>query len=355
VRRNGRIYDARMSSEPSPESVREPSPKPGDVIFVLGANWKSISSGIVQRVFFDKWFGPLFSHVGMVVDGKVVIEANPTYHPKREGEEEPAVTGASLGHGVRLRAIPDLLSGTRKWVALRKKKITEEQRKRIDTSDQYIATIFGSGYELRTIKKSARRFKLVARHLPDRFFRKAVAAPDEISQKLRDDPEFRRKLEKHLPQGKVASSESDYFCSQLIGNILQQVGLAQNLPGLISPSGLYDRLRADGWDDVSETAYCGDDFMPWAGKELDEWKIAHDLAVSMAAQFRNLVFIGGGNAVAKETMDGFAKSLDDRIDRLNRLAGAEPSCTNGHGSEPASRGSACRPTQTPGDQGDGES
>lgn len=309
-----------MTSKPAIRPIREPDPHPGDVIFVLGADWKSISSGIAQRFFFDNCFGPVFSHVGMVLDGKVVIEANPTYYPKRE-EPEPTVTGASLGHGVRLRAIPDLLLGTSKWVVLRKKQLTEEQRKRIHISDLYIATIFGSGYELKTIKEGARRLKFVARHLPDRFFRKAVAAPDEISEKLRDDPDFRRKLEKHLPQGKVASSESDYFCSQLIANILQQIKLAQNLPGLISPSGLYDRLRANAWDDVTETAYCGNNFMPLASTELDEWKVAHDLARSMARQFRDLVFLAGGNAVAAETMDSIAKSLDEKIGSVNRLAG----------------------------------
>ncbi len=65
----------------------EPTPKRGDVVFVLSRSKEAELSGRAQRVLIDRPWGRRFSHVALVVDrGRMVVEAHPLQSdPRRLG------------------------------------------------------------------------------------------------------------------------------------------------------------------------------------------------------------------------------------------------------------------------------
>ena len=88
-------------------------PHPGDVIFTKSPTKEAFGSCFLQRLLLNKLVGPWFSHVSVALSSRTVIEAYP------EDDGERTWSDATLGEGVRLRLLPDLLKASSNRAVLR--------------------------------------------------------------------------------------------------------------------------------------------------------------------------------------------------------------------------------------------
>jgi hypothetical protein len=293
----------------------EPAPKRGDVIFVLSTSKAAAVSGGVQRILIDRPWGRRFSHVALVVDrGRMVVEASPS-----PVQPEETWSGVSLGEGVRLRPIPDLVHKTRRIVILRSTSIKALDASIFHLGDPNIASVFGSGYSLSGIKDATARSKMLGHVVPSG--RLPSAPPDHIAQMLRDAPEARIKFEKHLRAGKTASPANDYFCSQLVATLLWRAGLLGEPREIITPCGLYDLLKGRGWGDVTRSDYSKTALRTWFQGDRLEWQRAYNTDVTLVRYMRSQEFelagLGAACEQAEQDLDAVNR-LSDQVEQLNR-------------------------------------
>jgi hypothetical protein len=293
----------------------EPTPKRGDVIFVLSRSKEAGLSGRVQRILIDRPWGRRFSHVALVVDrGRMVVEASPS-----PVHSEETWSGVALSEGVRLRPIPDLLHQTRSMVILRSTSIKALDAGILDLGDPNLASVFGSGYSLSGIKDATARSRMLGHVVPsDRL---PSAPPDRIAQMLRDAPEARIKFEKHLRAGQAASPANDYFCSQLVARLLWRAGLLGEPQEIITPCGLFDHLKRRGWGDVTRIDYSKTALRAWYQGDRLEWQRAYNTDVTFVRYIRSQEFelagLGAACEQAEQDLDA-ANRLGEQVDRLNK-------------------------------------
>jgi hypothetical protein len=237
----------------------------------------------------------------------MVVEASPS--PVRS---EETWSGVSLGEGVRLRPIPDLLHQTRRMVILRSTSIKALDASILHLGDPNVASAFGSGYSLAGIKDATASSRMLGNVVPsDRL---PSAPPDHIAQMLRDDPEARIKFERHLRAGKTGSPANDYFCSKLVATLLWGAGLLGGLPEIITPCGLFDVLERRGWGDVTRSDYSKTALRAWFQSDRLEWQRAYNTDVTFVRYIRSQEFELAGLGAACE-------KAEQDLDAVNRLRG----------------------------------
>jgi hypothetical protein len=293
----------------------EPTPKRGDVIFILSRTKEAGLSGRFQRILIDRPWGRRFSHVALVVDrGRMVIEASPS-----SVHSEETWSGVLAGEGVRLRPIPDLLHQARRMVILRSTSIKALDPTIFHLGNPNIATVFGSGYSLSRIKDATARSRMVGHVVPSA--RLPSAPPDHIAQMLRDEPEARIKFEKHLRAGQAASPANDYFCSQLVARLLWRSGLLGEPPEIITPCGLFDLLKRRGWGDVTRSDYSKTALRAWFQSDRLEWQRAYNTDVTFVRYTRSQEFelagLGAACEQAEQDLDAVNR-LSEQVEHLNR-------------------------------------
>jgi hypothetical protein len=291
----------------------ESAPRPKDVIFVLSSAKVGIASGFMQRMLFDSPRGPLFSHVAMVIDQRHVIEANST-----PGRREKTWSGTSLGEGVRLRTLPDLLYDSCKWTVLRDTKAAHLHSDNLSLSNPQIATLLGSDYSGIEVWTSVKRLAKLVSMLPPRLF--SLKAPaDDLAQQLRDDPAAFADIEHRLRTSDFISAKDDYFCSQLVALLIRLADPVYYLPKAITPCGLFDALIKDDWEDVTETTYSRTRVADWLRSTASLWEMEHMVAMSKAAKFKDKEYAPASVRANGRSTD-FSVQLENLSQKLNHQA-----------------------------------
>ena len=289
-------------SEPAPT---QKSPQPGDVIFIYSGGRDAFGSCILQRVVLNPSTGPWFSHVAIALSSRVAIEASTA-----ADEGQPTWSGATLGKGVRLQLLPDLIIPATTYAVLRNPNATDLSEQ-FDVRTPHISRILGSGYSTKPLVDEARKGHAALDALiPGEWFQ-WTAKPDRIAEALRNDPEFRSGIERHLPAGEALASMSDYFCSQLASTLLSRAGVLSESPALETPCTLFDRLAAAGWSDVTSAAYGPEMITEWTRTATEEWQLQFRVDLGFANWFRDNAHSGPAIDLLADTLGSFANRLDE--------------------------------------------
>ena len=302
-----------------PDLFSHAMPRPGDMVFTFSGTRDAVGSCLIQRSLFADWWGPWYSHVAVVVNQRSAIEAS-----SEPAEHETTWSGVTLKpNGVRLQLLPDLIFSAKSFTVLRHPNAAEAASHFLIQAPQ-VSALYGSGYSTSALIAAAKDANAIAARFVSESFFDWRGKPDKIAQELRNKPQIRADIQKHLPTGDRFSVNNDYFCSQLAGVLLFGAKLIEKNPGLITPCALYDQLTTCGWRDVSQSDYGPRTQEDWKRKPLISWQDAYDFDTGAAATFRNNAFISGYLGASNERLNDFKSSLDAVNRKLSKMRGEEP-------------------------------
>ena len=306
------------------------SPQPGDVIFLYGGDKLSFWSGFFQRGLFDhgRVVKPWFSHVAVVLNKEFAYEATP--------HSSVSSSGCALPEGVRLVPIADLVDDSHKILILRSPSGVIPSTDAFELRNAHIAGLYGATYSIYSLKRSAEeQISTLLKRVPDGPF-KTKGTADAFVQIFREKPDALDRIKAYLPPELIEHIGQDYFCSQLVMDVLLHAGMLgpADKRSPITPCGLHDLLIEKQWVDVQESAY-GNVKKDWSGRYCD---IKYRSAVLQIAGYKSHLYVMGGlSAGIQESQDSlketekldrhlkdFTKSLQDMTDSLLRISRDKP-------------------------------
>jgi hypothetical protein len=279
----------------------------------------------MQRHQFDsgRTNGPWFSHVAIALDGQLAMEASTP-----PGKDDPLPwSGSQLEGGIRLIPIPDLLLGAKRWQVLRSPKAAALPKEALEIKQPYVSGIYGSRYSIQLFEDHVREaapflaFLSDASGLSEGWTSEATDPAHKIGE------EFRARVLKDMPDHKFALEESTYYCSDLVRVLLSRVDLIgeQDRTIRISPSALFDVLKAAGFDDVTEQ-----DYSLAAVRAIPQEHRPISVRNHFMATMVQIKFFAGDHGfkdlwdVLEKKVAAFNQSLEDTQHKLFRMMGIPP-------------------------------
>ena len=318
-----------------------PAFKPGDVVFVYGEGKLPFWSGLLQRTIFKRKNpdGPSFSHVAVVLNDKLAYEASPhgfplaTYTAEVVDKVSPptdpppgAVTwsGSKLPIGIRPILLIDLFVGSKDQCVLRHPG-QEPNAEHFDLTKKHLADLLGGSYSLNPLKQEAEQLlPMLSWDRVSEYAQKRLASiqanPDQIREVLKDSRVW-EELKAHLPSSAVEGTFRDFFCSQLVLEVLRRAGLVQSTEGLenVTPGSLYDLLVEQDWLEVDATTY-GDVVRGWLKQSPTEHQGRYYAALGTARYWHNHLYESSMIELLGATMNKFSEKLKSDAERLHRIS-----------------------------------
>ena len=293
-----------------------PTPKPGDVIFIYSSGKESVISGFVQRVIFpsDNILGPWFSHVAIALSDQIAFEAST---PAAE-DDPPTWSGVTPEGGARLILLPDLLIPAKRRAILRHPHAATIAQSKFDMSSRHIAGLYGSSYAIQALRESFEEaVPILAKLIPASQF-DWFAPADRIAEDLRGNPEFKAKILEKLGDGSFASVNHSFFCSQFVMKILGYLGLfdENEADRNITPCALYDRLITQEWIDVTGTDYPDEVIGNWVPRSKSDWQTTYTSALASIKFWRAKYPESAALEILSDTFRHQSNKLDDTIGKL---------------------------------------
>jgi len=245
-------------------------------------------------------------------------------------------SGCSLPAGVRLVPIADLLDESHKVVILRRPSDLIPSADAFLTRNAHIAGLYGATYSIYSLKECAEeQVSALLKIIPDTPF-ETKGTPDEFVQLFEKKPGTLELIKAHLPPELVANIGQDYFCSQLVLDILLNSGLLKpdDAQSPTTPCSLFDLLVEKSWTEVQDTSY-REVKTNWSKDYCD---IAYRSAVNEIASYKSHLYMMGGLSANIErsqqnleelkklddNLKAFSKSLEGTTELLIRLSQDKP-------------------------------
>ena len=319
----------------------DPAFKPGDVVFINGKGKLPFWSGLLQRTIFKRKNpdGPAFSHVAVVLNDKLAYEASPhgfplaTYidevmdnisPPTEPPPEAVTWSGCKLPIGIRPILLIDLFVESQDYCVLRHPD-REPNADHFDLTKKHLADLLGGSYSLNPIKKEAEQLipMLSWDHVSEyaqKQLAKIQSNPDQIREFLKDSTIW-EELKAHLPSSAVQGTFRNFFCSQLVLEVLRRAGLIQSTEGLenVTPSSLYDLLVEQDWLEVEVISY-GDAVRGWLKQSPTEHQGRYYAALGNARYWHNQLYEGSMIELLSATMNKFSEKLKKDAERLHSIS-----------------------------------
>lgn len=261
-------------------------------------------------------------HVAIALDDSLALEAN----TPPSSDDDPTWSGVSLKGGVRLILLADLLVSTTERCVLRNPYAAQLRKDALDFQRPYIAGLYGSEYSIKVFEEYAKEVAPFLTWLSKLFgYSKGwTSTANDVAAKIGDM--FRDRVIKHAPQHKFTFESRTFYCSELVIAILGFIGLLPEsyAKGRITPSTLFDQLKAGGWTDVSYT-YSSDNAIHEWHTEKSRLENIYLNGIGSAQFWRNHYGHEEMLEPIRAFLDRTDKSLVGYIDLLDRLRGVQPS------------------------------
>lgn len=190
---------------------------------------------------------------------------------------------------------------------------------KLSSLNPYVIALLGSEYSISVLKESVDTIlpRIVATVLKDTGFNWS-SEPEDLAAKLGIDDAFRQKVAEGILPYTPSFKSSTFFCSQLVGILLQHAGLIPqgSFKDAITPTGLYATLKNAEWRNVTESDYLCD--VPDTSNE----SIAKASCVAAYLETMGAVHLNKNQAAVVEAtkiLEAAFKGMKDILDGADRL------------------------------------
>jgi hypothetical protein len=295
----------------------------GDVIFVYSGGKDGFFNVSLQRWVFDsaRASNEWFSHVALMLDDGIALETS-----TQPSANERTWSGATLGGGVRLITLEDLLLGSQRWRVLRSPGALQLPRNTFDIEREYVSGLYGTQYSVKAFDNPARSAAPLLAWLADTTGQSAgwTSHPEDVASQV--GQEFRARVLRDYPDHKFRFHEQTFYCSDLVRVVLSRTEVLppQDRSVTVTPSALFDQLRNAGWTDVTDSDYAAAAVATMAEGPKSTVKDRYDIAVSRARFFRSDHGFNELWDVVDKSYQRVIGTLEDMQDKLFRIGGVKP-------------------------------